>query len=256
MTSMHTVFGTASLSAWTDWLSPWNWASSDWAGLTFVVLLVAAFVAWQQVKEAQGLRREQDRLRKEQARPFVIIDFHLWKPIIELIIKNVGATLARKVLFEFNPPLTTTHDDMPGRGNLMDLNLFKHGIPSLAPGKEITLFFDEYLARNGRNLPQSYEVQVSYEDTVGDDYTELMVLDLAMYLGTGGVTRHGLHDIHKRMEEISGSLKKWTDYAGLKVLTAGDLRRRRVENDALFAEREEATSAAEEPTAPSGDTSV
>jgi hypothetical protein len=48
-------------------LSPWDWTSSDWAGLTFLVLVVAAFVAWRQVKEAQ-------RLREEQARPFVVID--------------------------------------------------------------------------------------------------------------------------------------------------------------------------------------
>lgn len=72
--------------SWSVWLSPWAWTSSDWAGLTFVVLVVAAFVAWRQVKEAQ-------RLREEQARPFVIIDFHPWSTIIELKIKNVGTSL-------------------------------------------------------------------------------------------------------------------------------------------------------------------
>jgi hypothetical protein len=29
-----------------------------------------------------------------------------------------------------------------------------------------------------------------------------------MYLGTGGITRHGLHDIHKQLEEIAKSLKQ------------------------------------------------
>jgi hypothetical protein len=206
-----------SLLSWPAWLSPWDWSSSDWAGLTFLALLVAAFVAWRQVKEAQ-------RLREEQARPFVIVDFDAWRTIIELTIKNIGTTLARDVKFDFVPPLTTTHDETSGRGNLMELNVFKNGIPTLAPGKEITLFFDQFPSRIEQGLTMRYEVQVTYENPVGKAYSEPTVLDLAMYLGTGGISRHGLHDIHKRLKEISDSLKKWTDHAGLKVLTAEDLR--------------------------------
>jgi hypothetical protein len=84
-----------------DWLSPWEWTASDWAGLQFVVLVVAALVAYRQVSEAR-------RLREEQARPFVLIDVVVWNTIAEFTITNSGATIARNVRFEFNPPLKSS----------------------------------------------------------------------------------------------------------------------------------------------------
>jgi hypothetical protein len=213
------------------WLSPWDWSSSDWAGLTFVVIVAAAVVAWRQVKEAR-------RLREEQARPFVLIDFQAWNTIIELTITNIGKTLARDARFAFDPPLTTTYDEAPGRGNLMELNVFKTGIPSLAPGKEIKLFFDQFPARFEKGLPLTYDVKVSYKDPAGKPYSEPTVLDLSMYLGTGGITRHDIHDVHKRLKEIADSMKRWTDFSGLKVLTRADIERRNEEREAWYAERE------------------
>jgi hypothetical protein len=59
-----------------------------------------------------------------------------------------------------------------------------------------------------------------------------------MYLGTGGVTRHGLHDIHKQLKVIADSMKKWTDFSGLKVLTPADIQRRNEEHEAYWARRE------------------
>lgn len=74
------------------------------------------------------------------ARPFVVIDFNAWRTIIEVTITNAGATLARDVRFEFDPPFVSTHDGSPRReGGISGLSIFKNGIPSLAPGKEIRL---------------------------------------------------------------------------------------------------------------------
>jgi hypothetical protein len=229
-------------------VSPWNWSSGDWAGLTFVVLVLAAFVAWRQVKEAQ-------RLRQEQARPFVIIDFHPWRSLIELTIKNVGATLARDVQFAFTPPLATTHDETAGRGNLMELSLFKNGIPALAPGKTITLFFDSFPARVEQEMPFSYNVVVSYRDPGGHEYREPMNLDLEMYWGTGGITHHDIHDVHRVLKEIADLLKKWTDYQGVKVLTREDLKQRRADLNERY-EREEQEAPTNEASAETGDAST
>ena len=223
-------------ASWPVWLSPWDYTSTDWAGLTFVVLVVAAIVAFWQVREAR-------RLREDQARPFVTVDFHPWSTLIELKIKNTGATLARDVQFDFDEPLVTTHDANSGRGSLMDLSLFKNEIPALVPGKEITLFFDQFPARLEAGLPMTYKLQVSYESPSGKRYSEPTVLDLQMYVGTGGITRHGLHDIHKQLKTMADTLKRWSDFEGLKVLTRSDIKRR---NAALRAEwdEDEAASAA------------
>ena len=227
-------------SLWPVWLSPWAWTSSDWAGLTFLVLVAAFIVAWRQAEEAR-------RLREEQARPFVIIDFHLWSTIVELQIRNVGTTLARNVHFDFDQSVVTTHDAIPGRGSIMEMNLFKNGIQSLAPGKEITIFFDQFPARVEQNLPLTYEVQVSYSDNTGKRYSESTVLDLAAYVGTGGITRNDIHDIHKRLEELVREVKRWSFVAGggVKVWSRDDVR---AYNEELHARHQEADAqGADEP---------
>jgi hypothetical protein len=227
---MHSrTFNSMVPSSWPVVLSPWEWTSSDWAGLTFVVFVVVALVALRQVKEAR-------RLREEQARPFVIIDFDAWGTIIELTIKNVGKTLARDVRFDFAPTLTTTRDATSGRGKVMDLNLFKNGIPSLAPSKEIKLFFDQFPARIEAGLPLTYEVQISYRDGSDKRYSEPTVLDLSMYIGTGGITRHNIHDVHKRLEELVKEVKKWTFFGGgIKTMSSEDIREYHQELDERHA---------------------
>jgi hypothetical protein len=232
----HTVWP----SDWPGLLSPWDWTATDWAGVTCVVLIVAAFVAWRQVKEAR-------KLREEQARPFIVIDFKPWSTIIELTITNYGKTLARDVKFDFVPALATTHDDTPGRGKIMDLNLFKNGIPSLAPSKEIKLFFDQFPARVAAELPMTYDVRISYRDTTDKAYSEVAVLDLSMYVGTGGITRHTIHDVHKRLEELVREVKKWTFFGGgIKTMSRKDI-------DEYYRELDEHRARLEQATETSGD---
>jgi hypothetical protein len=105
------------LSSWPGWLSPWEWSPSDWAGLTFLVLVSAAVVALGQVREAQ-------RLREDQARPFVVIDFEPWNVFIDLKIRNIGKTLAHDVRFQFEPTLKTVKDEKPGLVPVMETYLF------------------------------------------------------------------------------------------------------------------------------------
>lgn len=169
-----------------------------------------------------------------------------WQTIIELRITNTGRTLARDVRFEFDPPLASSHDDGGGRGPLMELNIFKHGIPSLAPGKEITIFFDQYPSRAEKKLPMTYSARVAYTDTTGKQYSDPLTLDLQMYLGTGGVTRHGMHDIHKQLKVIADTVKKWTDYSGVKVMTRADIKERNAEWQAEHLERQAAADAEDE----------
>lgn len=211
---------------------PWHWSGSALSALTLLVLVVAAIIAWRQVREAQSLR-------EDQARPFVLIDFEPVSTIVEITITNIGKTLARDVHFKFDRSLESTHD-RPGdvRGPVKDLNVFKTGIPSLAPGKEIRVFFDQFPSRVEAKLPMTYEVEVTYRNPAGKDFREQMVLDLMMYYGTGGITRHGLHDLHKQLKEIADNMKRWTDFAGLKVLTYKDMKERQKEWDVRLEEQE------------------
>jgi hypothetical protein len=229
-----------------DLLSPWDWTSSDWAGLTFLVLVVAAFVAWRQVKEAQ-------RLREEQARPFVVIDIEPWNPFVDLKITNLGQTMARDVQFQFDPPLTSWKDERHRQlVPIAETNLFKNGIASFPPRKQISLWFDRYPDRVEHGFPDRYDVRISYRgpsgrrkrrwgrSSQGKRYSETMVLDLGMYRDIGEITRYGIHDVHNRLKAIGETLKSWTHQDGLKVLTPEDRKRYTEELRAEMEQRESA----------------
>jgi len=71
-----------------------------------VVLVVAAVVAWRQVREARELRLEQNR-------PFGVVDFDLDESkgyLIFFEVTNMGTSLARDVRIEIDPPLESAID--------------------------------------------------------------------------------------------------------------------------------------------------
>jgi hypothetical protein len=228
------ILQTSFLASW-----PWDWSPTtlDKIGvlvgvLTLVALGAAAVVAALQVGEAQ-------RSRRERSRPFVVIDFGFVSGvIIEIVITNIGKTIARDVRFAFDPPLVGTSDD-DARGPISELPVFRDGIPSLAPGREVTIFFDSFPARVEARLPLTYTVFVTYVGHEEEEWEDTIVLDLAAYLGTGGVTVHGLHDIHKQLERIAKSAERWSDHDGLKILTRSDRREREAEWSEILRKREE-----------------
>jgi hypothetical protein len=144
-----------------------------WA--TFVVALVAAGFALLQVNAAR-------RLREEQTRPFVVVDFDARSIIVDLVIENVGPTLAQNVHLAFDPPLVSSlkSNDLSKNPALV------YGFPTLVPGKKIRILFDRYPDRLTSGLPMTFNVEVSYAGPTGKarrktrrkTYSEPYVLDL------------------------------------------------------------------------------
>jgi len=244
-----------------DWLTRHpeyaEWGVAAGTLLTFLVLVSAAVMAWRQVKEAQRLREEQQRLREEQARPFVVIDIEPWNPFVDLKITNVGKTMAQDVQFRFDPRLKSAKDEQHGLVPVGETNLFKNGIASFPPGKQITLWFDRYPDRVEQGLPDRYEVQISYSDPSGKRYAEPTVLDLGMYRDIGEITRYGIHDVHERLKDIAKTLDRWTHVDGLKVLKPEDRKRYAHDLRARRAERLEKRAEGDSETGetPNGDAS-
>src|SRR6266536_2406867 len=106
----------------TNWPAVAAWAA--WA--TVGIYIVIGLFAWRQVHEAR-------RLREEQARPFVIVDF---EPgfLVYLTVENLGRTMAREVTIDFDKALETTLDRPR---ELDETPLFREPIPALPPGKKI-----------------------------------------------------------------------------------------------------------------------
>jgi hypothetical protein len=78
------------------------WAA--WA--TVAIYLPLGIFAWIQVLQAR-------KLREEQARPFVIVDFEAGF-LVYLTVENTGRTMARDVPIQFDKPLESTFSKRPG----------------------------------------------------------------------------------------------------------------------------------------------
>jgi hypothetical protein len=187
----------------TDWAAVAAWAA--WA--TVGIYIVIGLFAWRQVREAR-------RLREEQARPFVIVDFEPgW--LVYLTVENLGRTMARDVIIQFDKPLTSS---LPGRSELDESPLFREPIPALPPGKKIRVLFDEFNGRTAAGLPLTYDVEVRYlGPTSGKPWKDTYRLDLGMYVGSA-LPPKGIPELVTEVEKIRKEIQKWTERSGRGLL--------------------------------------
>lgn len=197
-------------------------------GAQVLVLIAAAIYARSQLKEAKVLRQE-------QIRPFVVIDLQgTRKPFFDLVVKNIGKTMAREVSFEFEPQLKSTM----GHANL-ELKMFTQGISTLAPGKQIKTLFEKGPSRFESELPDTYAVTVRYSDQTGKrNFEESMDLDFGLYWNRLSVTLYDIHDVHKQLSAIADELAKWTATPGGGILevTPKDMRDRQAATEKQLEE--------------------
>ena len=184
----------SALAKATDWAAVTAWAA--WA--TVAVYVVLGIFAWIQVLQAR-------RLREEQARPFVIVDF---EPgfLVYLTVENIGRTMARDVSIRFDKPLEST---LTGPHEIDESQLLRKPIPTLPPGRKIRVLFDQYAARLEAKLPLTYDVTLRYKGPLGKKAWEHPYrLDLGIYLGSQGPPK-GLPELVTEVENIRKELQKW-----------------------------------------------
>jgi hypothetical protein len=200
----------SALAKATDWAAVTAWAA--WA--TVAVYVVLGIFAWIQVLQAR-------RLREEQARPFVIVDF---EPgfLVYLTVENIGRTMARDVSIRFDKPLEST---LTGPREIDESPLLRKPIPTLPPGRKIRVLFDQYAARLEAKLPLTYDVTLRYKGPLGKKAWEHPYrLDLGIYLGSQGPPK-GLPELVTEVENIRKELQKWR--GGTRGLLVQAIDRRR-----------------------------
>jgi hypothetical protein len=172
--------------------------------LQLLVVVAAAIFAWSQLSEAR-------RLREDQTRPFVIVDLDSQvRPFFDLVVKNVGTTMARDVTIRFEPELKSSLDDFdPSK-----LKMFNDGISTFPPGKEIRTLFDSGPQRFNADLPDVYEVTVMYKDARGrKDFEETMHVDFGLYWDRTNINVHGVHEVAKEVKKIREEIVAWRQQA-------------------------------------------
>lgn len=184
-------------------MNPRNWGAAEWAAFgTVAAILVGGAIALWQVFEVRTQR-------KEQARPFVVVDFEFRSILVYLQIRNIGTTIARDVSITFDKPLEST---LSRPREIDDSPLLKRPIPMIAPGRRISLLFDSFTARadNG-TLPMDYIVTLSYRDVHGNRFEDPSYpLDLGVYAETA-IDPKGLPELVRELEQIRREIAKWTD---------------------------------------------
>jgi hypothetical protein len=214
----------------------------------FLILVVAARYAGRQVKGIRAQVDEARELRLAQARPFVVVDFEPEQhPFMNLVVANLGTTMARDVRIEVDPPFASTLDP-DASVPLAELKLFTEGIPSLAPGKRIVLLFDVVPNRKEAGLPDTYHVRLHYAGEAGRSFTDDQRLDLDMYRPLKNIQRRTVHDVHKELDQIRRRLDSWsaTPWGALQVVTPHE--RRKLEAELL--EEQEAADGDPRPRLP------
>lgn len=164
-----------------------------------MVAVIAAVAAFRQVREARTLR-------EEQAQPFVVVDVEeneAGHPYLDLVIRNIGTTLATDVRFDFSPRLRSGSYEDEGI-DISDFHLLKQGIASMPPGRELRFLFDEGpLIFQRDELPRRYDVEVSFRSTRGPQEALRYTIDLDMFFGQHAVVVHGTHHIAKSLRAIA-----------------------------------------------------
>ena len=142
------------------------------AWVTLLVLGVTAIFAYLQIRDAR-------RLREEEARPVVVVDFDVDRRphIIDLAFENFGRTTAHNVKVTFDPPLTSKVFN----GDYV--HFFSNTFPTLAPGKRVASVFDSAIQRLQSDLPKHYEATAVYTDRNGRRYEDKYPLDLSVLEG-------------------------------------------------------------------------
>lgn len=224
-----------------DWIRLWDFTQADWAGLTFLVLVIAAAVALWQVHEAR-------RLREEQAKPFVVVDFEVEQggaQQIYVVISNIGRTMAEDVRLTFEPEFTSSFDSDENVVSPRELKPMREGIPSLPPQKRISLLVDVFTARDAKIYPDLYRVQVTFKaPALRREERTGFVLDLGVYRNVLHLMRRDVHDVHERLEELVRQVRKWTAPLGGGLLTTNrEEEQRRADAMVRRAEREEGSDA-------------
>lgn len=193
-----------------------TWDITDWTAVTglatvalFLTAVATAIVALRQLhNERQGRADDLEDARvarHETQRAYVSADFELnpgHDHVIDFVVRNSGQTAAKDVAFEWDiEPVRAVDLHQPFSGVRL-----LHGIPTLAPGREIRILFDTTIERyNQQELPESYKLTVVYTDVFGAEHRDRFVLDTHLYVGANMVKSNGLHEVGEFLKAISKS---------------------------------------------------
>ncbi|MER7500524.1 hypothetical protein AB0L05_12125 [Nonomuraea pusilla] len=126
---------------------------------------------------------------------------------LNLVVENVGPTVARNVRITFDPAIETSMDGDDGEG-LADALIFTQGIPHLPPGRKIEVLFDIGWQFFKKDLPRQYTVTVEADGPYGAVEPLTYLIDLEIYRKLRHLTIKTLHQQVQEMEKLRKAVEK------------------------------------------------
>ena len=169
------------------------------SGIVAISTVVYAFLTWRLVSETK-------RLRVAQTEPMVSVTYHPreeWINFIDFSIKNVGAGPALDIRFEVEPDFEYVENKW-----LSQLNLFKSGLKYLGPGDERRFFLTSLTEDGDAKVGNPFEVRVTYRGTIGDEKTDLFVIDFSELEGIMQLGTPPLHEIADSMKSFAEEFRR------------------------------------------------
>ena len=186
--------------------------------------------------------------------------------MVDLVIKNYGTTAAFNVKLESSIPLMQAF----GAQGPEEIKI-PPVIRTLVPGQEWRTLFDSGIERVKSDLPDTYEVVVSYESRGAPKFfkrsqrkvtkhSHTYTLDFASLKDVEFVSEKTIHNVANTLSEVSKTLKSWSDSgpSGLRAnIRNGDAldakRRREFEQQREAYEAHKAHLAEQAKLAPAAD---
>lgn len=177
--------------------------------ITLIVVIIYTIYTAKMTSAARGSAdaanntvKEMKESREQENAPYIVVYFDIPqnKPLIYLIIKNIGKSIATDVKLTFSPSLTSNVFK-----GINDVPLIKNGISSLPPNFELRTLFDGAINRFGNeNFPMTYTVEISYTGGLAKARkTTSQVLDLSLFFKLMQVREKGLDELVKAVEALA-----------------------------------------------------
>jgi hypothetical protein len=184
----------------------WGLSALGWQALSTVVaagaFIVALIVGYFQLRSAR-------KTRLEQSRPYIVVDLvpgFASPKLIDMVITNIGATPAYDLRVKFDPPPERAREDVP-EFKLRNARILNKPTPMMAPKREFRMFFDNSIDRYASDLPMSFTVTTTYQDSHRTRYTEVTTLDFDVHRGAMYTEVKSVHDGVKTLEKIAEALQ-------------------------------------------------
>ncbi len=182
-------------------LTPETWLVI-FAGSTFCVAAIAAFVGLRQLRSNQ-------QIADEQTRPYVQVDIESRRGLMMFEVKNIGRRPAVNVNITLNPEPVSTNEGF--QAALRSVFNNRHVTEMIAPGKRLQWFVDASFQIIGKDVPQSYVATVKYEELPAKGrkqklYVEHHTLSFTQY-AQSALPEAGLPELVKAAENIASKVE-------------------------------------------------